>query len=61
MAIALINQLTGDFDINQYKDTYSTELLKLIKAKARGKKIETPTLRVVHSRSKDQEKSLSIK
>ena len=53
MAIALINQLTGDFDIKQYKDTYSTELLKLIKAKAKGKKIQTPTLRVVHSRSKD--------
>lgn len=53
MAIALINQLTGKFDIKQYKDTYSTELLKLIKAKAKGKKIETPTLRVVHSRSKD--------
>jgi DNA end-binding protein Ku len=53
MAIALINQLTGKFDINEYKDTYSTELLKLIKAKAKGKKIETPTLRVVHSRSKD--------
>jgi DNA end-binding protein Ku len=53
MAIALINQLTGEFDIKQYKDTYSTELLKLIKAKAKGKKIQTPTLRVVHSRSKD--------
>lgn len=53
MAIALINQLTGKFDIKQYKDTYSTELLKLIRAKARGKKIQTPTLRVVHSRSKD--------
>jgi DNA end-binding protein Ku len=53
MAIALINQLTGKFDIKEYKDTYSTELLKLIKAKAKGKKIETPTLRVVHSRSKD--------
>jgi DNA end-binding protein Ku len=53
MAIALINQLTGDFDIKQYKDTYSSELLKLIKAKAKGKKIQTPTLRVVHSRSKD--------
>jgi len=53
MAIALINQLTGEFDITQYKDTYSTELLKLIKLKAKGKKIETPTLRVVHSRSKD--------
>jgi DNA end-binding protein Ku len=53
MAIALINQLSGDFDITQYKDTYSDELLKLIKIKAKGKKIPTPHLRVVHSRSKD--------
>jgi DNA end-binding protein Ku len=53
MAIALINQLSGEFDITQYKDTYSTELLKLIKNKAKGKKIPVPTMRVVHSRSKD--------
>lgn len=53
MAIALINQLSGDFDISHFKDTYSADLLKLIKDKAKGKKIQTPTLRVVHSRSKD--------
>jgi DNA end-binding protein Ku len=53
MAIALINQLSGDFDISHFKDTYSADLLKLIKDKAKGKKIPTPTLRVVHSRSKD--------
>ncbi len=53
MAIALINQLSGEFDITHFKDTYSADLLKLIKDKAKGKKIQTPTLRVVHSRSKD--------
>lgn len=53
MAIALINQLSGDFDISQYKDTYSDELLKIIKIKAKGKKIPTPHLRIVHSRSQD--------
>ena len=53
MAIALINQLSGEFDISHFKDTYSADLLKLIKDKAKGKKIQTPTLRVVHSRSKD--------
>jgi DNA end-binding protein Ku len=53
MAIALINQLTGEFDISQYKDTYSSELMKLIKNKAKGKKIPAPTMHVVHSRSKD--------
>ncbi|MEO7044695.1 MAG: Ku protein, partial [Ferruginibacter sp.] len=31
MAITLIDQLTGKFDISKYKDTYNDELLKLIK------------------------------
>ena len=53
MAQALINQLTGKFDISKYKDTYSDELLKLIHAKAKGKKPELSHLRVVHSKSKD--------
>ena len=53
MAIQLINQLTTDFNIARYKDTYSDKLLKLIKAKDKGKKITQSPLRVVHSRSKD--------
>ena len=53
MAIALIEQLTGPFDISKYKDTYSDELMKLINAKAKGKKVSAPTMRVVHSKSKD--------
>jgi DNA end-binding protein Ku len=53
MAIALIDQLSAKFDIAKYKDTYTEELMKVIDAKAKGKKIETPTLRVVHSKSKD--------
>lgn len=54
MAIALIEQLTSSkFDISKYKDTYSDELMKMIHAKAKGKKIEAPTMRVVHSKSKD--------
>ncbi|HEY4154360.1 MAG TPA: Ku protein, partial [Puia sp.] len=53
MAQALIDQLSGKFDITKYKDSYSDELLKLIHAKAKGKKTEAPKLRVVHSRSKD--------
>lgn len=36
MALSLIDQLTEKFDISQYKDTYTSELLKLIKAKAKG-------------------------
>lgn len=53
MATSLINQLTEKFDITAYKDTYSTELMKLIKNKAKGKKIPVPHMKVVHSRSKD--------
>ena len=43
----------GKFDITKYKDTYSDQLLKLIQAKAKGKKLAPSPLRVVHSRSKD--------
>jgi DNA end-binding protein Ku len=53
MAIELIDRLSGSFDISKYKDTYSDELMKLIKAKAKGKKPAAPALRVVHSPKKD--------
>ncbi|MBC8034182.1 MAG: Ku protein [Chitinophagaceae bacterium] len=53
MAVSLINQLTGKFDISQYKDTYTEQLLKLIKAKAKGTKIAAPHLKVVHSKTAD--------
>jgi DNA end-binding protein Ku len=53
MAISLIDQLTGKFDPEQYKDTYSDELLKIIQAKAKGVKIKAPKLKVVHRKSKD--------
>ena len=53
MAISLINQLSGKFDISKYKDTYSADLLKLIKAKSKGSKIATPKLKVVHNKTKD--------
>jgi DNA end-binding protein Ku len=36
MALSLIDQLTEKFDISKYKDTYTSELLKLIQAKAKG-------------------------
>lgn len=53
MAVQLIDQLTHEFDINQYKDTYSANLMKVIKEKAKGKKPAKPHMRVVHSRSRD--------
>ena len=53
MAITLIDQLTAKFDISKYKDTYNDELLKLIKAKAGGKKVKLPQMKVVHNKTKD--------
>jgi DNA end-binding protein Ku len=53
MAVQLIEQLTTDFDISRYKDTYNDNLLKLIMAKAKGKKTTTPKMKIAHSKSKD--------
>jgi DNA end-binding protein Ku len=53
MALSLIDQLTEKFDISSYKDTYSDKLMKLIKAKGKGKKLPVPHMKVVHSRAKD--------
>jgi DNA end-binding protein Ku len=53
MAVQLINQLTTEFDISKYKDTYSEKLLKVIHDKAKGKKVTAAPLRVVHSRGRD--------
>ncbi|RNI32716.1 Ku protein [Hanamia caeni] len=53
MAISLIDQLTDKFDISKYKDNYNDELLKIIEAKSKGKKIKAPEMKVVHSKTKD--------
>jgi len=53
MAMQLIDQLTQEFDIARYKDTYSANLMKVIKEKAKGKKPAKPHMQVVHSRSRD--------
>jgi DNA end-binding protein Ku len=53
MAIQLIDQLTGKFDISKYKDSYTADLMKLIKAKAKGKQPKVPHMKVVHSTTKD--------
>jgi DNA end-binding protein Ku len=37
MAISLIDQLASPFDISQYKDEYTEQLLKFIEKKAKGK------------------------
>jgi DNA end-binding protein Ku len=53
MALQLIKQMAGPFDIDAYKDTYTEALLKLIQTKARGRKIPEPKLRVVHKQTTD--------
>ena len=53
MAISLINQLSGKFNITTYKDTYTVQLLKLIKAKSKGSKPAVAPMKVVHSKAKD--------
>ena len=54
MAMALIDQLTEkSFNLDKYKDTYDEELLKLIKLKAKGKKIPEGTFNIVKNKSKD--------
>ena len=53
VALALIKQYTSDFDIEQYKDTYTSELLKIIKAKAKGKRPTIKKLKVQKAKSDD--------
>jgi len=38
VGLALIDQYSSKFDITSFKDEYSSELLKIIKAKAKGKR-----------------------
>jgi DNA end-binding protein Ku len=42
MATSIIEQLTGKFEPEKYKDTYKEELVKMIKKKAAAKKGEKP-------------------
>lgn len=53
MAVALIKRHSGSFDIAAYKDEYSKELLKLIRARARGKRPTVRKLKVTKTKSTD--------
>ncbi len=53
MALSLIDQLSTDFNIKDYHDTYSDKLMKLIKAKASGKRATVHKMKVVHAKTKD--------
>lgn len=48
MGLALIKQYTEPLDLSKYKDEYHTELLRLIEAKAKGKR---PTIKKLKARS----------
>jgi DNA end-binding protein Ku len=53
MAVTLIKQLSGPFDIKKYRDDYTERLMKIIKAKSKGKAVPFTPMKVVHSRTKD--------
>jgi DNA end-binding protein Ku len=53
MAISLIKQLTKDPDLTKFKDEYSSKLMDIIQAKAKGKKIPYKPMKVVHSSDSD--------
>jgi DNA end-binding protein Ku len=53
MAVDLIAQLTKPFDIKKYKDDYTDKLLKIIRAKAKGKSVPVSHMKVVHSTTRD--------
>lgn len=53
MAVNLIDQLTEKFDPKKYKDDYTGKLMKIIEAKAKGKKLPFKPMKVVHSTTTD--------
>lgn len=53
MGLALIDQYSGKFDISKFKDEYHTELLKIIKAKAKGKRPTIKKLKPEKTKSDD--------
>lgn len=53
MAVTLIDQLTEKFDPSKYKDDYTDKLMKVIEAKAKGKKAPFKPMKVVHSKTQD--------
>ena len=53
MAVNLIDSLTGKFDPRKYKDDYTGNLMKIIKAKSKGKQVAYKPMKVVHSKTQD--------
>lgn len=53
MATELIKQYSAKFDIAKYEDEYKKELMKIIKAKASGKKVPVKKMEVVYTKKDD--------
>ncbi len=53
MGLALIEQYASDFEISKFKDEYHLELLRIIKAKQKGKRPVVKKLKVVKTASDD--------
>jgi DNA end-binding protein Ku len=53
MAVKLVEQYSSPFDISAFKDEYTEDLMKIIKAKASGKRRSVKKLTVSHTRSTD--------
>lgn len=53
MALSLIKQYTKKFNIEKFKDEYAKSLLKVIKAKASGKRPPIRKLKIAHSKNED--------
>lgn len=49
MALSLVDLLTKESNITEYKDTYTEKLIKVIDAKKKGKKIAVTEMKLVHS------------
>ncbi len=53
LAMQLIDQGAGTFDITRYTDEYTGALMKMIRAKAKGKGPKPTALKVVHKKPTD--------
>lgn len=53
MGLALIKQYSSKFDITGFKDEYTKELLRIIKAKAKGKQVAVKKLKTKKAKSDD--------
>lgn len=53
VGMALIKQYAADFDIDAFKDEYTKDLLKIIKAKAKGKRATVKKLKPREESSED--------